>query len=164
MAGRAAVFQALESNRLLLASLKWSSGFLLGVQGDTGLAVTSQVVAPRTDQGIQRPSSCKSHPGPCHKQTQGPAWPPALCSAAWCREAQTTSKGNSRSVSAPETQRERTCYRARQGEEVLCVEDSPPCRNGHSERKPHTHTHTPQAEPTTFRSSARGTRSFCQRA
>ena len=49
-ASRAAVFQALESNRLLLASLKWSSGFLLGVQGDTGLAVASQMVSPRTDQ------------------------------------------------------------------------------------------------------------------
>ena len=49
-AGRATVFQALESNRLLLASLKWSSGFLLGIQGDTGMAVASQMVSPRTDQ------------------------------------------------------------------------------------------------------------------
>ena len=49
-ASRAAVFQALESSRLLLASLKWSSSFLLGVQGDTGLAVASQMVSPRTDQ------------------------------------------------------------------------------------------------------------------
>lgn len=48
-ASRAAVFQALGSSRLL-ASLKWSSSFLLGVQGDTGLAVASQMVSPRTDQ------------------------------------------------------------------------------------------------------------------
>ena len=90
---------------------------------------------------------------------QGPAWPPALCSAAWHRGAQTTSKGTSRSISAPETQRERTWLKSQQWEEALRVEDLVLLLQKWTQCKetPRTRTHAPQAEPATFRSSARGT-------
>jgi len=65
-------------------------------------------------------------------------------------------------------QQEHFCPRDAEGEDMakepavgrsaLCGRLSPPCRNGHNERKPpRTHTHTcPHTEPATFRSSARG--------